>query len=146
MFNLGSQELLLIVIVFLPPVYCLIQLKHALEDIEPLNRKMKPQNVWFTLIPLFGIIYVFFVINAVADSLEAQGEKYGVLNKGKSTLLLGALWAISIALMPFLMIFMFLPLIITSILYSMVVNRVKRDLLAVKKSSENNEMKSILFS
>jgi hypothetical protein len=36
------------------------------------NRKMQPGQVWLTIIPLFGIVWQFVVVNNIADSLKLE--------------------------------------------------------------------------
>ena len=37
-----------------------------------MNRRMSPGLVWLTLIPLFGMVWQFFIVNKMADSLKAE--------------------------------------------------------------------------
>src|SRR3954447_211691 len=97
--NLGFQELLLFFIVIgifiLPVIFFLITLQNTLKIIEPQNRKMQPGNVWLLLIPLFGFIWSFILVNAVADSCKAQLEQYDVFYEQRPTYNVGMCWAVS---------------------------------------------------
>jgi hypothetical protein len=75
--NLGATELLLITfIVFglciIPLIIFLLTLQNTFHEIKPENRKMQPGQVWLTLIPLFGLIWQFIIVNNLADSLKLE--------------------------------------------------------------------------
>src|SRR3954452_22145897 len=99
---LGFQELLLLLIVsgiyIIPIIFFLVTLQNTLKIIEPQNRKMQPGNVWLLLIPLFGFVWWFVIVNAIADSCKAQLEQYDVFYEQKSTYNLGMGWAICLVL------------------------------------------------
>lgn len=73
----GGSELVIIFmflggIVLIPKIFYLITLQSTLNAISPENRKMPPANVWLLLIPLFGIVWHFFVIKNIAESIHAE--------------------------------------------------------------------------
>jgi hypothetical protein len=75
--HFGIAEIFLVfVIIFgvllLPTIFYLITLQTTLNQVEPENRKMDPGLVWLALIPLFKIIWQFFIVINVADSLKAE--------------------------------------------------------------------------
>ena len=39
---------------------------------------MKPSQVWLMLIPLFGIVWQFIIINRIADSLKSEFAKRNI--------------------------------------------------------------------
>jgi len=96
--NFGFQEILLILIVFgvflIPLIFFLINLQNTLKIIEPQNRTMEPGSVWLILIPLVNVVWVFLVVNAIANSGKAQLEQYGVYSTEKPTYSIGLAWAI----------------------------------------------------
>lgn len=53
-------------------------LQKTLEEISPENQKMYPGNVWLSLIPVFGFVWGFIVVNRMADSLEAEFSKRNI--------------------------------------------------------------------
>jgi hypothetical protein len=59
-------------VLLLPTIFYLITLQTTLNQVKPENRKMDPGLVWLALIPLFKIIWQFFIVVNVADSLKAE--------------------------------------------------------------------------
>jgi len=75
--KIGFTELILIMfIVFglciIPTIFYLLTLQNTFHEIKSDNRKMQPGQVWLTLIPLFGIIWQFVIVNNLADSLKLE--------------------------------------------------------------------------
>lgn len=92
----------------------------VLAKCSPSSRTMQPGMVWLSLIPLFNLIWAFFVVTAIADSL---GNEFRVRNiptsepkPGKS---IGIAMAVCGACMviPFVNILAFLPRLILWIVY-----------------------------
>ncbi|HEX2920189.1 MAG TPA: hypothetical protein VHO50_03390 [Bacteroidales bacterium] len=85
MVNFGTFEIILIVIVgfgilsILPLIFYLITLQNTLLEVRIENRKMQPGMVWLTLIPLFGIIWQFIIVNNVADSLKLEFQQRNLI-------------------------------------------------------------------
>ncbi len=64
----------------------LVNLSRCLQQVRPRNRDMEPGHVWFSLIPIFNVVWVFIVVNRVASSLKreyrerrwnSRGEDFG---------------------------------------------------------------------
>jgi hypothetical protein len=53
-------------------VYFLLTQYRTLEAIRPENRRMPSGQVWLQMIPLFGLIWQFFVISRIADSIREE--------------------------------------------------------------------------
>lgn len=71
-------------------LYFLGTLRNALQKCAPSSRTMKPGRVWFTLIPLFGLIWQFNVVLNVSDSLENEFARVGIpCPRLKGTLAIG---------------------------------------------------------
>jgi hypothetical protein len=59
-------------------VFFLLTQYRTLEAIRPENRRMRSGQVWLQMIPLFGLIWQFIVINRIADSIcEALNSPTG---------------------------------------------------------------------
>ena len=78
----GSYIFIYTILVFLgiflvPYVFFIYAQYSTLNAIDPANRKMNPFEVWFQLIPLFGLIWQFVVVGRIADSIreEYQSQK-----------------------------------------------------------------------
>jgi len=148
--NLGYQELLLLLIVLcqflIPLIFFLVSIQNVLKIIEPRNRTMKPGNVWLMLIPVFNIVWVFMVVNAIANSTKAQLEQYGVFGTEKPTYRIGLAWAICsvCSWVPLFGILTGLASLVLLIIYWIEVNNVKKQLLMLSQLHHNNGEGSIL--
>src|SRR3954454_17235547 len=138
--NFGFQELLLLLIVLgiylIPIIFFLITLQNTLKIIEPQNRKMQPGNVWLLLIPLFGFVWSFIMVNAIADSCKAQLEQYDVHYEQKPTYSVGMGWAVCMVLSVIVKLFSIVS-IVMFITYWLKVNDVRKQLLALKEVYES---------
>lgn len=63
-------------------IYFLSILQNALKKCAPASRTMAPWKVWLTLIPLFGLVWQFFVVLNVGDSLENEYARVGLRPRG----------------------------------------------------------------
>src|SRR6186713_2300402 len=74
--NLGVSEILLIVFVvvlfLIPMIFFLIAQQNTLRAVSTHNRKMQPGEVWLQLIPLFGMVWKFIVVNRISQSIRAE--------------------------------------------------------------------------
>ncbi len=60
--------------------YCLT-LQKALERCAPQNRAMSPGLVWLFLIPLFNLVWHFFIVLNMAKSLHAEFMYRGIVEE-----------------------------------------------------------------
>lgn len=65
-------------IFLLPTIFYLITLQGTLNQVKFENRRMQPGQVWLCLIPLFGIVWQFIVVNAIADSLRLEFQQRNI--------------------------------------------------------------------
>lgn len=72
----------LIAIWLLPMVFYLLSMQSALEAVRASNRRFAPGLVWLNLIPLFNLVWNFFVVNAVSGSLQREFAERGVRDVG----------------------------------------------------------------
>jgi hypothetical protein len=70
--------LVFIILAIFPLVFYLLTLQRTLKEISPENRKMPPEQVWLSLIPLFGIIWQYFIVSRLSDSLALELTKRNV--------------------------------------------------------------------
>lgn len=80
--NIGAAELLIILIILIlsiiPLIFYLLTLQNTFNEISNENRKMSAGQVWLTLIPLFGLVWQFIIVNRMADSLKAEFVKRNI--------------------------------------------------------------------
>lgn len=80
--RLALTEIILILIVFgiiiIPKIFYLITLQKTIKEVSVENQKIQPNQVWLTLIPLFGLIWQFTMVCRVALSLQAEFKKRNI--------------------------------------------------------------------
>lgn len=76
---IGPQELIIIsmflilpALSLIPQIFYLLTIQNTLYAISSENRKMQPGQVWLSLIPLFGLVWQFIIVNRLADSLKDE--------------------------------------------------------------------------
>jgi len=145
--NFGFQELLLLFIILgigiIPIIFFLITLQNTLKVVEPQNRKMQPGNVWLLLIPLFGFVWSFVLVSAIADSCKAQLEQYDVYYEQRPTYSIGMGWAVCLVLSMIVKLFSIVS-IAMFITYWVKVNDVRKELITLKEVHERRDDGSIL--
>lgn len=83
---IGPQEIIVILVVvavifgisLIPMIFFLLTLQNTLNAISFENRKMEPGLVWLSLIPLFGMVWQFIIVDRMAGSLQAEFAKRGI--------------------------------------------------------------------
>jgi len=83
MFDLdtGATAILVFVmlgLLLLPSIFYFISLQKALEAVSPENRMMPPGQVWLSLIPLFNFVWMFFVVNKIAESFGLECSRLNI--------------------------------------------------------------------
>ncbi len=80
--NLGGTEifviLFLLLLLIIPNAFYCITLKKTLNEISRPNRKMAPNDVWFLLIPVVSLVWSFFVVNKMTQSLQLEFERRNI--------------------------------------------------------------------
>jgi hypothetical protein len=74
-------------------IFFLLTLQKALSRVAPERRAMNPPMVWLSLIPLFSAIWNFFVVNAVAKSLDAELTARNIPHEAEPGKMFGLIWA-----------------------------------------------------
>lgn len=59
-------------IAFVAGIFYVLTLYRALAKCSPASRTMLPEMVWLLLIPLLNLVWNFFVVSALAKSLNAE--------------------------------------------------------------------------
>jgi len=62
----------IVAIFLIPTIFYLLTLQKALQAVSVENRRMPPGQVWLSLIPLFNLIWMFIVVNKIAESFAAE--------------------------------------------------------------------------
>lgn len=80
----GIVAIVCLVAFLLPFIFYLISMQKALSRVAPDRRTMTPGLVWLMLIPLFGLVWQFFVVVNVCKSLKKEFEARGIAASGDS--------------------------------------------------------------
>ena len=129
----SAVTLILLGLLLIPTILYFITLQKALEAVSPQNRMMPPGQVWLSLIPLFNFVWMFFVVNKIADSFRLECYRLNIPTKelkpsfgignAKNILHLGTI-------IPFLGALASLGFIVCWILHWIKVNEIKNLILA----------------
>jgi hypothetical protein len=76
-FILGAV-MFMFAVCLIPLIFYLITLQNTLYEVSIENRKLPAGQVWLILIPVFGLVWQFIVVNAIADSLKAEFLKRSI--------------------------------------------------------------------
>lgn len=75
---LGMGCLIGLAIYYVPLIFYILTVKGALEKIAPNRREMEPGMPWLLLIPLFGLVWHFFVVIKLTGSFRKEFEARGL--------------------------------------------------------------------
>jgi hypothetical protein len=78
-------------VMLIPAIFYLLTLQKAFNRCAPENRAMAPALVWLMLIPLFNLVWHFFVVINLAKSLGAEFQKRGIAEEPEPGKKLGLL-------------------------------------------------------
>jgi hypothetical protein len=67
-------------LILIPAIFYLLTLQNTLGKCAPATRTMEPGMVWLQLIPFFHLIWSFFVVMALGESLGNEFRRRGVPN------------------------------------------------------------------
>ena len=147
----GGPEIILLLITFgliyIPTIFYLITLQSIFEIISTQNRKMPSNNVWLLLIPLFGTVWHFIVINNLIESIKLEANLIDVeIKEPKSTYNIGLAMCILNALfiLPGLNVLTSIAGIVCWIIFWEKINSYKTVLLNAKNNS--NSIKNYTIS
>ena len=68
------------ILFLIPSIFYLLTLQNALNRCAPQSRTMEPAMVWLLLIPFFNLVWNFFVVMALAQSLRNEYARRGIPN------------------------------------------------------------------
>src|SRR5579871_6852614 len=83
--SIGFPELFVLtgvlVLFVVPAIFYLLSLQRALEQCAPASRTMSPGMVWLLLIPVFNLIWHFFVVTNLSKSLRHEFSRRTLPNE-----------------------------------------------------------------
>ena len=77
-------------------------LSSALKCVSPINRKISPGLVYLMFIPIFNLIWVFILVNNIADSLQAEYKSRNIPCNNRPTFDVGIGYAITTVISVFM--------------------------------------------
>jgi hypothetical protein len=96
--TIGPLEILLILLIFVPGILYLRTLSNVLKKCSTQNRKLPPSQVWLLLVPLFNLVWQFFVMPKVSDTLRTEYRERNIKFKGDMGETVGLFFCISICI------------------------------------------------
>lgn len=149
--NIGSSAalvLLLLGLFLIPTIFYFITLQKALEAVSPQNRQMPPKHVWFSLIPLFNFVWMFYVVNKIADSFQLECYRLNIATTElKPTKGIGSAKNMLriCSFIPFLGVLANIGFVICWIIYWVKVNQVKNLIIANRDNLILDAEKGIFY-
>ena len=92
---LGAMMLIPLLIGIVVAVFYCLTMQKALERCAPANRAMAPGMVWLLFIPLFNIVWQFFVVLNVSKSLIAEFKQRNIAEDPSSVKTIGLIACIA---------------------------------------------------
>jgi hypothetical protein len=80
---IGLLFLIWIAVLILPTIFFILTQQRALSKCSPANQTMSPGLAWLQIIPVFGFIWQFFVVSALANSLGNEFRARGIQEEDK---------------------------------------------------------------
>ena len=108
-----------LLIFLIPAILFLLTLQKALTRVAPERRTMNPPMVWLGLIPLFNVIWNFFMVLALSKSLGAELTARNIPHENEPGKTIGLVWAAlgAACLVPGLNFLLGIPALIMWIIY-----------------------------
>jgi len=106
-------------VLLVPLVFYILTLRRALHLCAPESRAMSPDSTWLLLIPLFNVVWHFYVVTSVGRTLHNEFEKRGIRETARPGQALGLLTSVLWLLtwVPFLRILALLAGLVCWVLY-----------------------------
>jgi len=67
-----------LIIALIPKIFYILTLQKTFKNISFENQRMEPNNTWLLLIPVFGLVWHFIVLNRLFDALYAEKTSKGI--------------------------------------------------------------------
>ncbi len=123
--------LLFFAIWLIPLIFYLVTMQNALQAVAPERRSLTPGLVWLNLIPLFNLVWNFFIVTHVSHSLRREFAARGITHVGDCGYGLGIAMSVLVicTVIPFLGPLSWIASIVLWILYWVKVADLKNQLL-----------------
>lgn len=100
-------------------IFYLLSLSKCLKKVQPENRAMEPGLVWLSLIPVFSLVWNFFIVIQLKESLSNEFNSRRLPNDGDFGFGMGLTFAILTCVnnIPYLNLLTIIPTLIFWIIY-----------------------------
>ncbi len=88
----------LLALALLPTILFLRMLEQTLTRCAPESRTLPPRRVWLILVPLWNVVWLFVVVNALSNSLHREFTRRGIVAEPRPAHRLGTVYAILMAM------------------------------------------------
>lgn len=107
------------VIALIPTIFFFLTMQRALSRCAASSRTMTPGQVWLGLIPIFNLVWPFFLVSALSDSLHHEFTRRGIVEEPQPGRTLGLAYAILglLSAVPFVGFLTGIPALVCWILY-----------------------------
>lgn len=96
------MEIIVIILLLAAFVFCaglfMNTLAKTLKQIQFGNRKMQPDQIWLLFIPFFNYYWLFRVVNAISESVDAEYSRRGLTSPVGTSTNIGYVYAGAFAL------------------------------------------------
>jgi len=132
----------------IPLIFYILTLQKALQVVSPENRKLEPGLAWLLIIPVFNLVWNFFIVDAIAVSFTREFEKYGVFHSKKQTYDLGLTMSILCCCfwVPLLGALGMVAAFVIWIIYWVKVNQYKNELINIANNKDLETGEKSIFS
>jgi hypothetical protein len=123
--------LLFAFLISIPFIFYLIYLQNFIYKISAKNRKIEPNHVWLSLVPIFGLLWQFLIVYKIKVSLQNELYKSNVNNLIYQSFLFGIGYSIlfcCIIFVPFFKIFSMFCGIFCWVMYWIKINEIRKNL------------------
>jgi len=131
--------IIVVIIALIPLILFIRSIQSTLKLIAPYNRKIKPEYVWITLIPLpiFTNIWSFILVTLVANSVALEYKERAIPFQSKPTFIVGLLMSITscLAYIPAFKKFTAIGWFVFFFIYWARISQCKRKLVELQESS-----------
>lgn len=142
----STITILLLGLFLVPTIFYFITLQKALTAVSNTNRQMPAAQVWLCLIPIFNFVWIFVVVNRIAESFRLECGRLNIpSSEKKPTQNIGIAMIILYfcTLIPGIQIFASIGFIVCWIIHWINVNRFKNLIIANKDNDSLDAEKGI---
>lgn len=74
-------QLILLLLYIIPQVFYILNLHSLIMKVSVENRKIQPVLLWLAIIPFIGLVWQFYIVSKMAESLRLEFDKRQIENQ-----------------------------------------------------------------